>query len=45
MHEYPGTEQEGEEKFVFLKQAAAHVTVQAEREVLIDVHYSLLNIV
>ena len=36
VHEDAHTEQEGEEQFVFLKEGAADVAVQAEGEVVVD---------
>ena len=42
---HSGTQQEGEEQFVLLKQRAAHVAVEAEREVLIDVVHTLGKVV
>jgi hypothetical protein len=41
----PGAQQEGKEKFVFLKQRATDITVQTEREEVVDVQYSLLDVV
>lgn len=45
VHLDPGTQQEGEEKFVFLKQRATHIAVQTEGEVLVNVHHTLRDIV
>ena len=45
VHLNPGTQQEGEEQLVFLKQRATHVAVQAEREEVVDVLHTLLQVV
>lgn len=45
MHHDASTQQEGEHEFVLLKQAAAHVAVQAEGEKFIDVGNSPLHCV
>lgn len=37
MHLYAHTKQEGKKKLVFLKQAAAHIAIQAECEKVVDV--------
>ena len=39
------TKEEGEEKFVFLKERSTDVAIETEREVLIDVQYALLKII
>lgn len=45
MHHDASAQQEGEHEFVLLKQAAAHVAVQAEGEKFIDVDDSPLHCV
>jgi len=45
VHLDPGTQQEGEEQLVFLKQRATHVAVQAECEEVVDVLHTLLQVV
>ena len=45
VHLDPDTDEEGEEQLVFLKERAAHIAVQAEREVVVDVLYTLRDVV
>lgn len=45
VHEDPNTHQEGEQKFVFFKQATAHVWVQTERKIVVDVVDSFFHVV
>ena len=44
IHENSDTQQECKVQFVFLKQAAADVGVQAEGEVVINTDHSLLDV-
>ena len=41
----PCAHQESEEQLVLLKQRSAHVAVEAEGEVVVDVLYSLCNVI
>ena len=45
VHAYPDTEQEGKEQLVFLKEGAAHVAVEAEGEVFVDVFSTLGHVI
>ena len=45
MLENPDTEQEGEEKLVLFEERSAHIAVQTEGEVLVDIHNPLLQII
>ncbi len=45
MHEDPGTEKEGKQQLVFLKQTATHIGVQTECEVVIDVLDTLIDVI
>lgn len=40
-----GTQEEGEEKFVFLKQRSADIGVETEGEEIVDVLHSLFDVV
>ena len=45
VHEDPDAHKEGEQEFVLFKQTAAHVRVQTEREVVVDVIDSLFHVI
>lgn len=44
MHLNAYTKQEGKQEFMFLKQTAAHIRIQAEGEVVVDVLYTFWNL-
>ena len=45
IHEDAGTQQEGEEQFMLLKERPAHIAVQAEREVVVDILDALAEVI
>lgn len=43
IHHDPDTQQKGKHELVFLKETAAHIAVETECEVIVYVHYPLLQ--
>lgn len=44
IHQDPGADQEGKHELVLLKEAAAHVAVQTEGDVVVDVLHPLCQL-